>query len=97
MVVTALADQEDASTLKIASLQPRGDDQESETWTDLSIVAIGSADLTYVAFDGIPESSAVNIPVTALGGGNFRFVASVAQTTTAANAMTIHLQWGFDG
>lgn len=85
-----------ANTLKIQALQPRDNDQQAETWKDVSATVITGTSPTYCALSGIPENAVTTLPVAALGGGIFRFVASGAQTG-AADALTIYLDWGLDG
>jgi hypothetical protein len=76
------------ATVKLQAMFPRTDDQASETWTDLSVFNL--ADGTFVALDGIVESTSVTIPVAATGGGVLRFVASETQ---AAAQITIGLSF----
>lgn len=64
------------------------------TFTDLTVFDL--TDGSFEALDGLPESTAVVIPVTAVGGGILRFVTSAAQTG-AADALTIYVVWGMEG
>ncbi len=82
-----------ASTLLIQSLTP-DDDGATEVWTTITVFDL--TDGTFEALDALPESTVVTIPVSALGGGVIRFVASAAQTG-AADAITIKLLFNMDG
>jgi len=85
-----------ATTLKVQAADPRSGDAESLTFRDLSAPVISGAAFTYSTVSAIAESAATVIPVTALGGGVLRLVASAAQTG-AVDALTVLLTWGFDG
>ena len=67
-------------TVKIQSLDPN-DDQTTEAWRDVQWVNL--ADGTFVQADQIPQNKVTTIPVTAVGGGVLRFVASTDQSGTA--------------
>ena len=85
------------TTLKLQALAPQVDDVSTETWLD-----VGAFDLTAggagapIVIDQIPESACTTIPISAVGGGPFRFTASAAQTG-AADALVIRLRFGQDG
>src|SRR5262245_35333937 len=83
-----------ATTAKVQALRPQENDQAAETWTDVTVFDL--TDGTFEALYAFPESTVVTLPVTALGGGIFRFVTSAAQTG-AADALTIYLGWGMEG
>lgn len=72
------------ATVKLQALFPSENDQVAESWADVSVFNL--ADGTFVALDGLVESTTVTIPVAATGGGVLRFVASETQ---AAAPITI--------
>jgi len=85
-----------SATLAIQVLDPQDSDQAAENWRQLKVLVIAAAAAAYTVVDAIPTGSAVTIPVAALGGGIFRFVASAAQTGAPDNG-TILIRWGLDG
>lgn len=82
-----------SSTVKLQVQSPAVSADESASWSDLGVFDL--TDGTREALDGIPEELSTTLPVSALGAGVLRFVASAAQTG-AADAITIKLIWGFD-
>jgi hypothetical protein len=69
------------TTLKLEALVPASD-VATEVWLPLATFDFSAAAPTApVTLDEIPESTATSIPITALGAGVLRFVASSDQST----------------
>ena len=83
-----------ASTLKLQAQERKLTDAETAVWGDITVFNL--TDGTFTALDGLPESTVVTIPVSAIGPGPLRFVASAAQTG-AIDAITIPVLFGRDG
>jgi len=83
-----------ATTILIEALQPPVSANVTEVWDEVFVFDL--TDGTTEQLNAIPEEQVTTLPVTALGGGVFRFVASAAQTG-AVDAISIYLVWGMDG
>ena len=67
------------ATMSIQTLEPADDDQASETWRNVSM-SVTSA-VTTTALTAITMSNlAITYPLSAIGGGQLRFVASQDQS-----------------
>ena len=85
-----------ASTLLLQVADPSTREQSydsSATWYGLGVFDL--TDGTREALDSIPESAATTLPVSALGSGILRFVASTPQMG-AVDAITVRLIWAMD-
>ena len=82
------------ATVLLQSQIPPLTDDESASWVAVSVFNL--TDGTFTALDGMVESTCVTLPVTAIGPGPHRFVASEAQTG-AAHAITVTMIFGRDG
>jgi hypothetical protein len=83
-------------TFKVQALVPPDGDQDTEVWLDLSYMPLDAAGGAPTALDGLPESTAIALPVSAFGGGVFRFVASATLTSTPADSVTIRVAYTVD-
>lgn len=79
-----------AATLKLQALKPKLQENDSDSWGDVTIFDV--TDGSYEAVDGLAESTVVTLPTAVIGGGPFKFVASEAQTG-AADAIEIMIKW----
>lgn len=81
------------TTVLIQSLQPPLQENETEVWVNISVFDL--TDGSFEVLDALVESTCVTLPVTALGTGVLRFVASAAQTG-AADALEIRVLWAME-
>lgn len=68
------------ATVKVQTLAPTETVEATQTWTDVSVFDL--TDGTFEVLDGLVESTAVTIPVSATGGGILRLQASEDQSGT---------------
>jgi hypothetical protein len=81
-----------AATVKLQTLAPTETVEATQVWTDVSCMDL--TDGTFELLDGLVESTAVTIPVSATGGGVLRLVASEDQS---AAVVTIPIWFSRDG
>lgn len=73
-----------AATWKIQALDPQGADGSSPTWRDIQVFNLASGGIQALAL--VPNGSKVTtFPISALGSGVIRVVASVDQSGTPFN------------
>lgn len=65
-------------TIKIQSLAPTETVEATQVWSDVKCFDL--TDGTLEALDGITESTAVTLPISATGGGVLRFVSSADES-----------------
>lgn len=73
-------------TVKLQSLANQLDNVESETWRDVKVFNL--ADGSFTAIAALPSNSCTTLPLAAIGGGVFRWVASADQS---ASPVTIRM------
>lgn len=76
-----------ASTMKLQALTPNDVVNDTQTWTDLTYFDI--ADGTFDAIDAFPESTVVSMPVSLMGGGILRWVASADTSAVPADIIML--------
>ena len=74
-----------AATVKVQTLAPTETVEATQVWTDVSVFDL--TDGTMEVLDGLVESTAVTIPVSATGGGYLRLVASEDQSAAVVNVV----------
>ncbi len=79
-------------TVLLQALAPTETVEATEVWSTVTVMDL--TDGTFEALDAMPESTCVVIPVSAVGGGTLRFVASEDQSS-AAFRITVFMS--FDG
>lgn len=79
-----------STSVVLETLTPTADGSAGSAWVPLEVFNLTDGSL--VALDGITESKAITIPVSAMGGGILSFTCADAQT-----ALTIWLIWSRDG
>ena len=81
-----------AATVKLQTLAPTETVEATQVWSD--VLCFDLTDGTMESLDGLVESTAVTIPISATGGGVLRLVASEDQS---AAPVTVPIWFSRDG
>ncbi len=79
-------------TVLLQALAPTETVEATEVWSTITVMDL--TDGTFEALDAMPESTCVVVPISAVGGGVLRFVASEDQSSAVFNIIVF---FSFDG